>query len=246
MDASTPAQPGPALIGGDFSGAVLRENDFSGARILGTVMRDVEIDGLIGHLVVNGVEVDQYVSDQQDLRYPERIDLRSDDPAIVARGHATLRDRWRGSIASVSRLTPEQLHASVDGEWSALQTLRHVVLVHDAWFGYAVLGHPRYTSFGLPSGGHADWALMGVDLDADPTLDQVLTRLREQDEELAHWLESATRQEYLAPAPIGADGYYPPAERSTRRTVADCVQVALIENWAHWIYADRDLKALTR
>lgn len=41
----------------DLSGAEFRECDLSRARMVGVVMEGAEIDGLIAHLVVNGVEV---------------------------------------------------------------------------------------------------------------------------------------------------------------------------------------------
>ncbi len=40
----------------DLHGAEFRECDLTGARLIGVVMRDAVIDGLITNLVVNGVE----------------------------------------------------------------------------------------------------------------------------------------------------------------------------------------------
>jgi hypothetical protein len=41
----------------DLTGVEFRECDLSRARLVGVVMRDAEIDGLVTNLVVNGVEV---------------------------------------------------------------------------------------------------------------------------------------------------------------------------------------------
>ena len=45
----------------DLTGAEFRECDLSRARLVGVVMQDAEIDGLVTNLVVNGVEVMPYV-----------------------------------------------------------------------------------------------------------------------------------------------------------------------------------------
>src|SRR6476646_9433603 len=45
----------------DLTGAEFRECDLSGARLVGVVMQDAQIDGLVTNLIVNGVEVMSYV-----------------------------------------------------------------------------------------------------------------------------------------------------------------------------------------
>ena len=46
----------------DLTGAEFRECELDGARFLGVVMQNVEIDGLVTHLVVNAIEVTGYVT----------------------------------------------------------------------------------------------------------------------------------------------------------------------------------------
>jgi len=41
----------------DLKGAEFRECELDGARFVGVVMQNVAIDGLVTHLVVNGVDV---------------------------------------------------------------------------------------------------------------------------------------------------------------------------------------------
>ncbi len=50
----------------DLTGAEFRECDMTGARLIGVVMQDAEIDGLVTNLVVNGVEVTGYVEAELD------------------------------------------------------------------------------------------------------------------------------------------------------------------------------------
>ena len=72
----------------DLTGAEFRECELDGARFVGVVMQNVEIDGLVTHLVVNGVEVSGYVETELDRRYPVRLLIRSDEPADLG-------DAWR-------------------------------------------------------------------------------------------------------------------------------------------------------
>src|SRR6478672_5785691 len=72
----------------DLTGAKFRECDLSRARMVGVVMQDAEIDGLVTHLVVNGVDVMPYVEAELDHRHPVRLLIRSDQPA-------DLREAWR-------------------------------------------------------------------------------------------------------------------------------------------------------
>ena len=51
------------------------------ARLIGVVMQDAVIDGLVSNLVVNGVEVTSYVEAELDRRHPVRLLTRSADPA---------------------------------------------------------------------------------------------------------------------------------------------------------------------
>ena len=64
----------------DLTHAEFRECDLTGARLIGVVMQDAVIDGLVTDLVVNGVEVTSYVQAELDRRYPVRLLLRSADP----------------------------------------------------------------------------------------------------------------------------------------------------------------------
>ena len=50
-----------ALRGRGFHRGGVRECDLSRVRLVGVVMQDAEIDGLVTNLVVNGVEVMSYV-----------------------------------------------------------------------------------------------------------------------------------------------------------------------------------------
>src|ERR1700733_2585899 len=123
----------------DLTDAEFRECDLTRVRLIGVVMQDAVIDGLVTNLVVNGVEVTAYVEAELDRRYPVRVLIRSDVPADLLEGWRLLQADWTATIDRL-RASPGLEHRTVNGEWSALQTLRHLVFVHDSWFRRCVLG----------------------------------------------------------------------------------------------------------
>lgn len=72
--------------GTDLRDAEFREADLTGARLIGVVMQDALIGGLVTNLVVNGVEVTGYVEAELDRRHSVRPLLRSADPAELLAG----------------------------------------------------------------------------------------------------------------------------------------------------------------
>ncbi|WP_236665505.1 DinB family protein [Nocardioides baculatus] len=223
----------------DLSGAEFRECDLSEARLVGVVMQDAVIDGLVTNLVVNGVEVTAYVEEVLDQRHPVRLLIRSDDPDDLRRGARQLRADWAATVARV-RQTPGVEHATVDDEWSTVQTLRHLVFVHDSWFRRCCLGSSEpFTPMGLGIEDVPDREAQGLDPTADPTLGEVVAVRDEQAAELEQWLESVTADRLAAPAPIPDDDRWPPYARG--RSVAQCLRTVLTEEHEHHRFCVRDL-----
>src|ERR687890_583624 len=160
----------------DLTDAEFRECDLSRARLVGVVMQDVEIDGLVTNLVVNGVDVVPYVEAELDRRHPVRLLIRSDDPADLREGWRQLRDDWATTTERVRSMPENSEHHGVDGEWSMVETLRHLVFVHDSWFRRCVLGLTEpFTAMGLASGFVPDQEGLGLVSSVRPGLDEVLT-----------------------------------------------------------------------
>jgi DinB superfamily len=223
----------------DLAGAEFRECVLDRARLVGVVMRDAEIDGLVGNLVVNGVEVTAYVEAELDRRHPVRLLLRSDDPADLREGWRQLRAGW-GSTVERMRRTPGVEHRGANGEWSAVQTLRHLVFVHDSWFRRCCLGSPEpFTAMGLAIDDVPHQREEGLDPAADPTLDEVLAVRAVQAAELEAWLDVVTSQELAGPAPVPDDDRWPPYARG--RSVGQCLSTVLNEEWEHHRFCTRDL-----
>ena len=124
----------------DLTGAEFRECDLSRARMVGVVMQDAEIDGLVTNLMVNGVEVMPYVEAELDRRHPVRLLIRSDQPDDLREAWRQLRDEWATTTKQIRSMPENSEHHGVDGEWSMVETLRHLVFVHDSWFRRCVLG----------------------------------------------------------------------------------------------------------
>lgn len=227
----------------DLTGAEFRECDLSRARLVGVVMQDAEIDGLVTNLVVNGVEVTAYVEAELDRRHPVRLLLRSDDPADLRAGWRQLRAGWAATVDRVRSLPAGSEHERVAGEWSTVETLRHLVFVHDSWFRRCVLGLAEpFTPLGLAASFVPDQEEQGLDPAARPTLAEVLAVRDRQAAELGTWLDAATPELLAAPAPVPEDDGWPPYARGRR--VRQCLGTVLNEEWAHHGFCVRDLDRL--
>jgi hypothetical protein len=203
-------------------------------------MRNVEIDGLVANLVVNGVEVTAYVEAELDRRHPVRALIRSDAPADLLEGSRQLQTDWTATIDRL-RASPGLEHRTVNGEWSALQTLRHLVFVHDSWFRRCVLGSTElFTPMGLAVDNVPDREKQGLDLTADPSLDEVVAVRRDQAAELDAWLSTATPAQLAATAPVPEGEGWPPYARG--RSTRQCIGTVLDEEWAHHSFCVRDLE----
>jgi hypothetical protein len=223
----------------DTEGAEFRECNLTNTRLIGVVMQDAVIDGLVTNLVVNGVEVTQYVEAELDRRHPARRLIRSDDLTDLRRGWRQLRTDWSATVARMRR-SPGIEHESVNDEWSAVQTLRHLVFVHDSWFRRCCLGSADvFTPMGLGIESVPDREAQGLDPSADPTLDEVLAIRDEQAAELERWLDSVTLEQLHAPAPIPSNDMWPPYARG--RSVRRCLGTVLGEEFEHHRFCVRDL-----
>ena len=227
----------------DLTDAEFRECDLTRARLIGVVMQDAVIDGLVSNLVVNGVEVMSYVEAELDRRHPVRLLIRSADPASLLDGFVQLRTGWAATLERLQKMPPGSEHQRVGGEWSAVETLRHLVFVHDSWFRRCCLGSTApFTAIGLAGELVPDQEEQGLDPAAAPTLDEVLAVRDVQGAELERWLQVVAAGQLPAPAPVPAGDGWPPYARG--KSVLECVHVVLEEEWAHHGFCARDLHLL--
>ena len=225
----------------DLTGAEFRECDLSGARLVGVVMQDVEIDGLVTNLKVNGVEVMPYVDAELDRRHPVRLLVRSDEPGDLREAWRQLRDDWATTVERVRCMPAGSEHQGVDGEWSVVETLRHLVFVHDSWFRRCILGVTEpFTAMGL--GPAIVQEEEGLDQSTRPSIDEVLTVRGRQASEVEAWLAAVTPARLAQTAPVPDDGRWPPYAKGRR--VGQCLETVLNEEWAHHGFCVRDLDKL--
>jgi hypothetical protein len=239
----------------DLHGAEFRECDLTGARLIGVVMQDAVIDGLITNLVVNGVEVTEYVEAELDRRNPVRLLIRSEDPADLREAARQLHTGWAATIERIRR-TPGIERRSVNDEWSAVQTMRHLVFVHDSWFRRCCLGSTElFTPMGIGTTVEPYRGAHGLDLSLDPSLDEIVSVREAQASELEAWLDGrpdAHRREQLRRAQAATaeprvvdedqvpdDDVWPPYARG--RSVRRCLGTVLNETFEHHGFCVRDL-----
>jgi uncharacterized protein YjbI with pentapeptide repeats len=127
------------FIDADLSGAIFRNVDLSDARMSGTLLINAEISGPIAGLRINGIEVAPLVAAELDRRHPELIMQRSSDVAELRRAWSLLQARWEKLIDRAGELDEQLRRASVGGEWSVSQTLRHLVFVINSWFDRTIM-----------------------------------------------------------------------------------------------------------
>jgi hypothetical protein len=223
----------------DLHGVEFRECDLTGARLIGVVMRDAVIDGLVTNLVVNGVEVTEYVEAELDRRHPVRALIRSEDPAELRAAARRLHAGWTATIERIRR-RPGIERRGVNDEWSAVQTMRHLVFVHDSWFRRCCLGSTElFTPIGIGPTVEPYHGAHGLDLSLDPALDEIVRVRAAQTAELQAWLDEVTAVRLAAPAPVPDDDVWPPYARG--RSVRQCLGTVLNETFEHHRFCVRDL-----
>jgi len=120
----------------------------------------------------------------------------------------------------------------VDGEWSLVETLRHLRFVTDGWIGRGVLGSDEYHPLGLPPDFVTNGRELGLRLDAEPDLETVLVARTEGQQLVARALEGASNLDSPCLGPLSAF------------TLRGAFQVVIAEEWFHLGFARRDLGRL--
>ena len=181
----------------DLTDAEFRECDLTRARLIGVVMQDAVIDGLVTNLVVNGVEVTSYVEAELDRRHPT-VAICSADPAGLAGSRPAAAGRWAATLGRLREMPEGSERQRVGGEWSAVETLRHLVFVHDLWFRRCCTGSTKpFTAIGLACEFVPDQEEQGLDRAAAPSLGEVLAVRAVQGAELERWLSAVTPGELV-------------------------------------------------
>ena len=133
------------LRGAQFREVNLTDARFEGANLTNVKMSDVwlvnvDIDGMFNGVRINGVDVTAYVSAELARINPERALMEPTDPEGMRAAWSKVCSVWDSTIERAQQLPEATLHASVNGEFSFVQTLRHLVFAIDKWFTVPILG----------------------------------------------------------------------------------------------------------
>ena len=190
-------------------------------------------------LLVNGVDVIPFVEAELDRRFPGRADRRAADPDGLRAAWATLERTWAATLDRVDAMPPGTVDASVAGEWTFAQTLRHLVLATDVWLGRAILGVEQpFHRFGLAGGdGDEDRLDRSVFATEAPSYAEVLEARAGRVEMVRDFLATITADELI----VARANPWAPAYPETTRS---CLHVILEEEWEHYRFAVRDLDAI--
>jgi hypothetical protein len=173
----------------------------------------------------------------------ERDKLKATDPRGLAGAWEMIEGIWAGTVKQAKRLPEPVLHEQVNGEWSFVQTHRHLVLASDCWLRRMVKGieHP-YHPWGLGGSWLTSPRRWGIDPDAHPSLDQVLDLRRQRMDEVREVI-AGTGAKGLERTCVPPES---PGHPRKEHTVLQCLHVVLKEEWQHHRYAIRDLEVLDR
>ena len=228
----------------DLAGLEIRDCQVSGLKIVDCYGSDVYLGGDFERVVVNDVEVTAYVEAELDRQEPARVLARdAASPADYRRAWDAIEELWEATLDR-ARLWPEsRLHERVNGEWSLVETQRHLLFASDAWLGNAVLEEEApYHPLGFPAGGTPpdEMAKLGLAFDATPTLDDVLVPRFARMATMRRVVDGLTVAELDRVCRRKPADAYPDETYVVRR----CLKVILKEEAEHHRYAVRDLAVL--
>jgi hypothetical protein len=219
--------------GADLSGARFRDVNLTGVHISHSLVVDVDIDAFVDRLVVNGVDVTDYVN-ERDEWYPVRAMIRATDPAGLRAAWAALDEAWAPTIARAQALGEDKAQESVNEEFSFVQTVRHLVMAMDKWFTMPILGG-GFHAMGLPNTGSLDFPWPGLDYSVMPSLAEALAVRSDRAEQFSAYLANVDAADFPREVEVLENGTV---------TVLDCIQTVMEEEFWHNRYAQRDLAVL--
>jgi DinB superfamily len=135
------------------------------------------------------------------------------------------------TMARAASFSDEEVHRSVNNEWSTVESLRHVVLIIDLWLSKAVVGEqdpfhpialpPTFMPPTLPGS--------SIDPDARPTFDEACEVVRDRLATVRSCVDELTPDRLDRPVNAHA------------KTVGGALNVLFVELAAHNRFINRDL-----
>ena len=226
---------GAVFWGADLSGARFRDVNLTNAKISHAWLANVDIDAFVDRVVINGVDVTAYVN-ERDPWYPLRAMLRPSSEEGMRATWAALEREWVKTVTRAQGLPERALHESVNGEWSFVQTLRHLVFAMDKWFTAPILGED-FHPIGLPNSGSVDFPWPGLDYGMAPSVSEALAARSGRATRLRDYLKSIAASDFTRPIDVLENG---------TNALQECIYTVFEEEFWHNRYAQRDLEHLER
>ena len=231
------------VFSADVSNVEVRGSGFNRLRMRGVELIDVEISGELENVIVNGVDIAPLVEAELNRRMPERAKMHPADSDGFREAWSILVRRWNGTVARARSFPEAQLHRSVDGEWSFIQTLRHLNFATAAWVDRMILGNlAPWHELDLPWDEAPGWEGIPWDRGARPSLDVVLAVRSERQASVQRVMDALT-DEQLATDVVRNEPGWPQRDRFALK---QCLRIVINEEWEHRLYAERDLTALEK
>jgi hypothetical protein len=245
---------GAEIVGADLTGARFRfaelgDATFSQSYLPRAVMRgvdltDADVDGMIGGLRLNGVEVAPLIEAELNRRYPGREHARSANLAEQRASFEAAQRTWAATLERVAAMPPGTADVSVDGEWSLAQTLRHLVMATDGWLrsGIQAIDDGAFHPIGVPFSEYDDEApRLGIDMTATPSWEEILEVRADRVAQVRALYDALTQEEFTGPA-----RRLPPWHGDEILPVWRSLGVIVSEEWEHHRFAERDLDRIER
>ncbi|MFA5775526.1 MAG: DinB family protein [Ilumatobacteraceae bacterium] len=226
-----------------LSNSIMRGIAFAGVQMRGVEMVDVDIHGEMQNVLINGVDIAPLINVELNRRTPERMKMRPIDSNGYREAWTILSRLWEGTIARARTFPELSLHRSVDGEWSFIQTLRHLNFASAAWVGRMILGNSSpWHPLDLPWDEAPGWDGIPWDKAAQPSLDEVL-KVRGERQAMVRQVMDSLTDDQLATTVTRTEPGWPKIENFAFK---DCLQIVVNEEWEHRLFAERDLTALEK
>lgn len=226
---------GSRFVGCDLGDVVVRGSDVAGMEIDSPWLLEGD-----SSLLVNGVNVVPLVDAELNRRFPGRGLRTAEDPEGLRAAWAALEGTWTATLDRATAMPAGTIDASIDGEWSLAETLRHLVMATDTWLGKGILEQAEpYHPAGLPNDGNdSDAYDDGVFSAPAPSFAEVVEARGDRQTMVREFLAAVTPEVLAQPRKN-------PHAPDYEETVLSCLRTILEEEWEHHRYAVRDLDVIS-
>jgi len=225
----------------DLADADVRHVGLRRIRMRGVELKDLEIDGEILNVTVNGVDIAPLVEAEMVRQDPDFAKMQPTTAVGFREAWDVLERRWAETVVRARRLDEALLHERVDDEWSFIETLRHLCYATDAWVGRVYLGDPDpWSPLDLPFDTMRDlqWR---HETAIQPSFDEVLDLRADRQATVRRVFDTLTDADLARETtPVEGEGWPPPDSYS----VLEALGIVVNEEWHHRRFAERDLAVL--